>query len=82
MMEMFQKDVEEIFQKAGVAMEDHPILVKQAKNILSEKMAILSATLGLTWTRVDLYNEQKESLVQDLISMRESGELAAGPSNG
>lgn len=70
----FKSAVEEIFRQAGVPIAGNEALAKQAEGILSDCMAMLSPG-GLTQSRIDHFNKQKATLVQDLIGMRERGEV-------
>lgn len=78
-MKFFESDVDEIFKKANVTKEQAPDLYDQCLRILSEKMAMLSVTMGMSFERVKLYDEQKESLVQDLIYLTD---VSMPPSKG
>jgi len=66
---MFEDEADKIFAKAGVPIAGNEDLHYQVTQILSAKMAQLSATLGLSYTRQEKWEEQKQSLVQDLQRM-------------
>lgn len=70
---MFDGIVAEIFAEAGVGRLGNEALWQQAIEILSAKMAFLSATMGLTWERVERFNEQKAALVADLRRLKQQG---------
>lgn len=75
MSNMFEEMADEIFAAAHIVKKpDSPgqedgnmWLHAQCANILANKMAMVSH-LGLTQERVDLFNEQKEALIQDLVN--------------
>ena len=81
-MSEVRKDVQELFTAAGFTSEDagdklFDDLALQMTEILDGLMARLSATMGLSYKRVELYEEQKQSLIDDLKKMKE--ELAHEP---
>lgn len=67
---------DDIFRKAGVDKSKNMELWNEACTILSESMAWCSVMLGMSARRVKVFEEQKQTLVDDLIGMRERGELA------
>lgn len=71
----FTSDAEEIFKKANVTKEQAPEMYDDVITILSGKMATLSATMGLSYARLDAYDEQKSSLINDLVKMKVEGHL-------
>jgi hypothetical protein len=78
MMPMFEEMADEIFEQASVNKDACTELWTQTVSILSGKMAMLSSTMGLSIERVNAFNKQKESLVQDLINLKaEHPEIAA-----
>ncbi len=72
---MFDQDALDVFSKAGVKKEDAPDLFQQVKDILSTKMATLSVTMGMSYKRGEIYDEQKQALVDDLKQLKAKGEL-------
>ncbi len=74
---MFSNMADEIFTKAGINKAGNEQWHDQCRDILSTKMAMLSATMGLSKKRVTIFEEQKQALVDDLIAMKEKGELAS-----
>lgn len=72
---MFEADAKEVFEKAGVEPKNAPEFFEDVKNILSEKMATLSITMGMSMKRVEAYDAQKESLVEDLNKLKNSNNL-------
>lgn len=73
-MKMFTDIATKIFQKAGVNPDLNPELFAQCQSILSSRMASLSSSLGLDITRKELFDNQKQSLVDDLIALKDAGE--------
>lgn len=65
----------EIFERAGISPDEAPEMFNECSAILDDKMATLSATLGMSWERVTLYEEQKDSLVADLVGLKAKGQL-------
>ena len=74
-MKMFEDMADAIFQEANVPKEGNDALWGNAVDILSSKMAMLSATMGLSMERVTIFEEQKRALVQDLLDMKAAGTL-------
>lgn len=72
---MFDDITQKIFDEAGVPHQGNEDVWKECADILSTRMAYLSVSYGLSNERVRLFNEQKASLVKDLIEMKESGKL-------
>lgn len=79
-------DVAELFEAASFTREDcadgeeqFQDIAKQMEHILDGLMARLSATMGLTYKRVELYNEQKDSLIEDLKKMKAERSHAKQP---
>jgi hypothetical protein len=67
---------DEVFEAAGVtANADTRELYKEVDEILSTKMAFLSATMGLTYDRVRIFEQQKTALVRDLKKLKKAGTL-------
>ena len=54
--DQFKEDTQKIFEEAGAKIT--PPLYNQVYNKLSSLMATLSATEGLTYNRVEKYEEQ------------------------
>ncbi len=74
---MFEDTATELFKKAGVSPEKNPGLFDEAVSILNQSMALLSATMGLSYERVDRFNEQKTALVDDLRKGLDEGWVAS-----
>lgn len=74
-MDLFIKAANDIFIEAGVEKKEAPELYIEIVDILSEKMAILSATMGMSFKRVDAFNEQRVSLINDLKELKSVGGL-------
>jgi hypothetical protein len=70
MMKMFEEMTVELFKEAGVSKEDYPDAWDQCVSILQTKMATLSATMGLSYERADIFAKQKQALVEDLIALK------------
>lgn len=68
-------DARRIFERAGVPVEGNEKLFEKCAAFLSELMAIQSATMGLTKTRVRQYQEQMDVFVEDLKEMKAKGEV-------
>lgn len=75
-MKMFEDMADEIFKQADVSKETNRALYDETVEILGKQMARLSATMGLSRERVEIFNEQKESLVKDLLEMKSAGEIS------
>ena len=75
MSDFFNPTVERIFRDAGITRDEAPEMFEEAKTILANKMAILSATMGLTYKRMELFTEQEVALTQDLLKLKETGHL-------
>lgn len=73
--DFFKGAADEIFLKAQVSPADAPEMYEEVKQILASKMASLSATLGLSYERIKLYDEQKETLAQDLVGLKQENHL-------
>jgi hypothetical protein len=67
---MFDEITNEIFVKAGVDKTKYPELWDEAKQILANCMASLSVTHGLSMERVQIFEKQKQTLVDDLVRMK------------
>ena len=65
-MKMFEEMADAIFKEAGAKKDEYPDLWQQCVDILSMKMASLSVTHGLSYERVDIFEKQKATLVEDL----------------
>jgi hypothetical protein len=74
-MKLFEDTVVKIFKKAGVDPTKNLELFDECVAILHQKMAMLSVTHGLSYERVRLFDEQKQTLVDDLKKMKKKGEL-------
>ncbi len=72
---MFDEATSNVFEKAGIKREDAPELFEEVKNILSQTMARLSATMGMSYKRGEVYEEQKQTLVDDLIKLKSENHL-------
>ena len=73
--DFFAGAADEIFLKAQVNPADAPEMYEDVKQILASKMATLSATMGMSYKRIELYNEQKESLAVDLVKLKQENHL-------
>ena len=74
-MRMFEEMADEIFAAAGVTKDEKSAHIwKQCVVILSSKMSSLSS-MGLTMERVELFNKQKASLVEDLKKGKAEGKI-------
>ena len=69
-MKMFEDMADKIFAEAGVEKEKHPDLWQQVVDVLRMQMAVASATMRLSRRRVDFFEEQKRTLVNDLREMK------------
>ena len=74
---LFEEIAEKIFKVAGVDSVKNSVVFNECVIILSQKMAALSVTHGLSYERVRLFNEQKKTLIDDLKRMRKKGQLRA-----
>ncbi len=74
-MDLFKESTDEIFKAAGLTKEEAPEMYEDVELILSQKMAGLSASMGLSVRRVDAYREQKESLIKELRALKADGTL-------
>lgn len=74
-MKLFEDTVVKIFKKADVDPTKNLRLFDECVAILHQKMAMLSVSHGLSYERVRLFNEQKQTLVDDLKRMKKKGEL-------
>lgn len=79
-MKKLRHDVAELFTAASFTVEDcedgekqFEDIANQMEGILDALMARLSATMGLTWKRVKIYEKQKRSLIKDLKKMKKEG---------
>lgn len=61
-----RKDAEEVFAKAGVPIEGNEKIFERTVEILGETMAELSVMRGLSYSRIEEYESQKQSLVDEL----------------
>ena len=68
--------IDEIFAAAKVPKLGNEQLWNQCAEIMSSTMARLSVTEGLSLRRVDRYEKQKQTLIADLVEMREAGKVA------
>lgn len=75
MTDQFQDAATKIFVEAGVDPVTHADLFSQTQEILAMSMARMSVGMGLSYKRVELYEEQKRSLVQDLLNMKADGQI-------
>lgn len=75
MLTQFEKTATEIFEKAKISKEDAPIMFKEVIDILSESMATMSVTHGLSFKRAERYQAQKDALVDDLKLLKSRQEL-------
>lgn len=67
---MLENIADEIFREAGVDKAQYPDLFQQCVEILNNKMAMLSAMMGMSGKRVELFEAQRKSLIQDLVDMK------------
>jgi hypothetical protein len=72
---MFDTMADEIFEQADVEKIGNEKIWRQVQEILATKMAQLSATMGLTVERLTFFEEQRKALIDDLVKMREAGEV-------
>ena len=72
---MFDDMTDKIFLEAKVDKVKNMNLYEECSQILSSQMARLSVLEGMSERRMTIFNEQKKALVQDLIEMKEKGEL-------
>ena len=75
MMDMFDRMADEIFERAGVSKDGNEDLHKRASEIMAQCMALGSVNYGLSDKRFDYTQEQKDTLVQDLIELKAAGEI-------
>lgn len=59
-------DAKQLFEQAGLPIEGREDIYNRVVDILGEKMAELSVTHGLSIKRIELYDSQKASLLQEL----------------
>ena len=72
---MFEEMADKIFEEAGVTKDEKTNHIwDQCVVILSSKMASLSG-MGLSMERVDLFNKQKQTLVEDLKKFKSEGKI-------
>ncbi len=71
----FNTDATEIFKHAELTRDEAPEMFEMVKGILGQKMANLSTTHRLSYKRIELYDEQKQVLVEDLIKLKCEGTL-------
>ena len=71
---MFDAMTDELFAKADVAKAGNEWLWEQCRDILSATMARVS-TLGMSLARVEIFEEQKKSLLDDLAHYKNTGKL-------
>lgn len=74
-MKMFQEIADKIFEEADVSKEGNMSVWTEVCEILSAKMATLSATEGLSMKRVEVFEKQKQTLVEDLLLLKKDGKL-------
>ena len=67
---MFEEMADKIFAEADFPKDGNEHLWAQCVSILSNTMAAASATMGLSMKRAAHFEEQRRSLVQDLINMK------------
>ena len=67
---LFETMTAEIFSKAGVLKEDYPKEWDECTKILSMQMAKCSALYGLTEKRVQVFEKQKQALVDDMVKIK------------
>jgi hypothetical protein len=67
---MFENMTAEIFKEAGVTKEQYPWAWDQCKEILSAQMAKCSVLYGLSQRRVEVFEKQKQTLIEDLIKLK------------
>ena len=75
MDDFFNPTAERIFKNAGITRDQAPEMFEEVKSILASKMARLSATMGLSYKRMELFTEQEVALTEDLRAFRETGHL-------
>ena len=65
---IYEEEAKEIFKKANVSLDTPRAreFFEEITYILQNRMAMLSSTMGLSFERVKAYDEQKETLVDDL----------------
>ncbi len=73
---MLEHVADEIFTEAGVDKDQWPDLYDECVRGLNVCMARLSARYGMSKERVTIFNQQKASLVEDLLIMKASGQFA------
>lgn len=71
----FDPDVNEIFEKVGLTKAEAPEFYEEIKTELRFLMASLSSTLGLSYSRVEKYEKQKQSFINDLKKLKLAGTL-------
>lgn len=71
----FIADVDKIFKEVGITKTEAPELYEESCQILSSCMAILSATMGMSYARVKAFDDQKASLAEDIRSLIAKGGL-------
>lgn len=74
-MSFFQRDARMVFFEAGLIPSEAPEIFEQVKDILSNKTAELSVTMGLSYKRLKVYEDQKQALIMELRQLKESGTL-------
>ena len=74
---MFDDMTDKIFLEAKVDKVKNMNLYEECSQILSAQMARLSVLEGMSMQRMTIFDEQKKALVQDLIEMKEKGDLVA-----
>lgn len=66
----FTPNVDRIFTAVGLSKADAPEMHEECGIILANTMAHLSATMGLSFKRMDAFKEQEDSLIEDLKKMK------------
>lgn len=75
---MFEGMADEIFADAGVSKVGNEDFWNQTVDILSTKMAMLSGMgMGITQSRINSFEAQKQTLRDDLIKMKKEGVFGA-----
>jgi hypothetical protein len=65
-------ETKEIFAAAGLSAEDHLDLAEKVEQIMIDTEAELSVLYGLSRKRIELYESQKQSLIDELIEFKKS----------
>ena len=72
---IFQGGAEKIFEQAGLNPSRYQALFKETKEILAREMAFLSRVYGISYERVDLYEQKKKDILYDLLKLKEEGKI-------